>query len=1362
MPKKPGSPNKDSIFNVPDKEDKETQGLRDLFNRSASQIEGRRAQENEKRFGRSSQQKNSGQESGQGQETVPENDEKVRMSQIRRRLGFDISNPPKASENNSDVSLVDMRETLDEQGLVQAAQVVDAGKITEQRYMGPLNSQELDAALAGLELIDDDNPVTGDFGTFRSANVEFVDPEVEQVTANLGGGKDTIEVLRGDTLGETDDTEKEEVTAALGVRKPSGVAVRRGRVSGSQPALGAVKGGDDANTNKRGGGIPTRDLLPAANGDTLSEGDNSTNEVGQKEAQQIKQPNSENDGIPTRELQAARPQREKKDSGISTDELDNALDFKLGPAGGISYGEVSEMSLGINPQEASLGMGPAQEVTLGGISIPEKSLFRRPAEITLQQKPLRILRNDYVYAPRVFGSGDSHQSLEASLAGILESQSLTVSSTQGQKERAFFTKDDLGVLDNLGESKGDEPTQAFIFDIPRNITSDQRRSLGRLNFYEQIMHESPKMEMADGHTFTFDTFRYRQDEMKVYAQPNAKQEEKKRIFQENIRRERIYKERVSQEMIGKEFIVDGKKVRIISSGGGGGFSYGYIAQEFHKVENGQGKIIEEPKPDAKKLFIKFIDVTKAGSQMSEGTRDLLRDLTWKEINTMLNLQKGKNGFKDMPQLKGVMPFKVDGVGRNQEINDKEIRPVNVTITRDGAEVDVPSYFIDFEQDEDGTRMKNFIMPDHVVVAMTFEEDGKDLGKSLHEKIATQQGNRERYDFNIDLQNSLEQLLQEQTNLPPGYKEFVFKELQNLYASEPSFYKKDFKILEVLLHVLNNPTGNEQHRQVIKNEIERIYDVMEKEAAGREEVVDESIDAFIDRLDDIHKHGVVHRDIKLPNILGSGESMKLIDFGLAERKVELLDRETVMKYVHEGFRDVFERFAITHGDPDDWARFGSQLQEYLENSYDNSHGKKSAYDVFSKIHEICKSGGDEFGFGTKIPKETINNFVQQFQVVDPQRFPSAELNKHLVDLFTSYNYLLQGKDTAAAIAIANDIDHSGRDNLLGTPAKTFPPQLFVQSAKYRQWHEHVTSAIKRLQNVENSGQIEAKKVIDKQDLLILHNYYANLRGKGDSFSEIRYEEMQKVLSTQDVAVFNDFELKMAEIEVLKRSFINQYQSIYTMSKFAAMGHEKVDDYAGILTVAEMGAKFKLERKGAPKLVDYSLLEHSPDWMKMIRNVFMSLRRFDGSPYNPPVLGEALSCDALLENDLNSAIEGILNRPGLRDIVAAQRAWQEDNTIKDDVIYNAQLDVLVNHLGKFYGAARSYDKAVTSALVKHQNINSQLEANRGNRALQQQLEQALVAYNQAKQNKETFFQQTIPRFEQNVRADLDRVYQKFTQV
>lgn len=1351
MPKNPESKGKDSIFNVPEQEDEKTEGLRDLFNRSASQIERKRIEEDRKRFGWSKPQENSRQELGQ------EEKERVRMSQIRRRLGFDTSNPPKASESKPDVSLVDLDETFDEQGSVQANQIVNAADTLDQRYDGQLNAQELDAALAGLELIDDDRQGTDEFGTFRPTTVEFVDPEADQVTANIGGKKDTIEVLRGDTLDETDDTEKEEVTAALGARKPVGVAVKRGRGSGSQPALQVGGGENTTSTNKRGDDIPTRDLLPAANGDTLSEDDSMNQEVKQGALG-----NAKNDDISTRELQAARPQQENQRSGVSTRELDNALNFKLGPAGNINYGEVSEMSLGINPQEASLGMGPAHEFTLGGINIPEKSLFRNPEEFTVRQMPPRMLQNEYVYAPRVFGSADSHQGLEASLAGILESQSLTISGGQEQKEGIFFTQDDLGILDNLGESEGDEPTQAFIFDIPKNITSDQRRALGRLSFYEQIMHESPKMEMSDGHSFTFDTFRRRDDEMKVYAQANANQEEKNRVYQENINRERKYKERVSQEMMGKEFIADGRKVRITSSGGGGGFSYGYIAQEFHKVLNDQGETVEEPKPDTQKLFIKFIDVTKAGSQMSEGTRDLLRDLTWKEINTMLNLQKGENGFMDMPQIKGVMPFKVNGVGPKREINDEEIRPVKMKINRDGSEIDVPSYFIDFEQDKEGTRMKNFTMPDHVVVAMTFEEDGKDLGRSLYEEIATRQGGREHYEFNIGLQNSLDQLLQEQTNVPPGYKEFVFAELQKLYASEPSFYKKDFKILEVLLQVLNNPTGNEENRKVIKAEIERIYNVMEKEAVGREEIVDESIDAFVDRLDDIHKHGVVHRDIKLPNILGSGESMKLIDFGLAERKVELLDRETVMKYVHEGFRDVFERFAITHGDPDDWSRFGSQLQEYLENSYNNSNGETSAYDVFGKIHEICKGGGDELGFGTKIPTEKINSFIQQFQVVDNQRFPSSELNEHLVDLFTSYNYLLQGKDTAAAIAISNDIDHSGRDNLLGTPAKTFPAQLFVQSVKYRQWHEHVTSAIKRLQNVENSGQIEAKKVIDKQDLLILRNYYVKLSGKGDAFAEGRYEEVQKILSTQDPSDFNDFELKMGEIEVLKRSFVNQYQSIYTMSKFAAMGHEKVDDYAGILTVAEMGAKFKLERKGAPKLVDYSLLEHSPDWMKMIRNVFMSLRRFDGSPYNPPVLGEALGCDALLEKDLNSAIEGILNRPGLREIVAAQRAWQEDNTIKDDVIYNAQLDVLVNHLGKFYGAARSYDKAVTSALVRHQNINSQVEANRGNRALQQQLEQARIAYNQAKQNKETFFQQTIPRFEQNVRADLDRVYQKFTQV
>lgn len=1004
--------------------------------------------------------------------------------------------------------------------------------------------------------------------------------------------------------------------------------------------------------------------------------------------------------------------------------------------------------------QESLEKGP--RLNIGDFVRPgedEISLFRPAGENTLPSFHTERFVGGYHVSPSSRSLISLGPGLEVSLGALLQESQFRTGIGGAESERRegstqtplfnlpttseLFSEKELEAL--AGDYDPDQ-TQIFGIELPENTSLDQKRSIRQLQYYEEVMQQAPKMSLAEGEQFTFDTFRRRPQE-----------------------RGDIYEQRMIQEMMGKNFLIGGKNYQIISYGGGGGFSYGFIAQETRSIENpfANNKVEEQVNTQGEKLFVKFIDTSKAGSHMSRQTQDLFRHFTWREIDTMLNLSN--QGYDSSPEIKGILPFGGKYDAQSTSIDDFPITPKSVDYRNSDGELQtIESYFIDIEATDQDNRFAGFTIPERVVVAMTFEEGGEladSVKKDVAQEFEVELGTEHVLELSEQVRNALQQIIQEQnTQRQPAevgkiLKDFVEGVVEKTYQ-QPDSFSKFFVLVESLTTVLQHPGGGAAERQILQQEIEHLYSLIEEYQEIADKHVRQIDEDFVQKLKKLHTLGIVHRDLKLQNILGREGQSILIDFGLAEREVQLLDKEHTKGYIHQEIVGRFKKFLLDNGkDEEEFEALGAQLESFIKSQKEGD----DAFALFDHIRSICGRSGA----GERILEQKSEELIKDFLRINEneQDLFKRTRNEEACDLFTGYRYLLAGKDRAAALAISNPIDYMGRGMIFGTPNKTYPAQILTQSTNFGLWKAYVEERLNKLEEGTKRGTNEASQFIELRDLHMLVAHYEHLiqLGKANSKTSVRLEKIRAVLADQTGNDFTELELDDQELGILHKGFHHQYGEIRTVLKYAAMSQRQVDVFASVLTLLDLRANVKLDKESYPKLMDYSVVEfgYADEFAPFIRNLFLDLRRVDNSEFFTSKMQEVMNCDGVLRGDINAEILQAENRPSLKDVMSEQEQIDAKLTGKDLVLHNAQLNSLRVHLGRFYTVLRrelSDMRTEESALMRLRQQN----------AADPQLAPRIQALQDRVANKGNFFRSHLHRLNNTLRGDLQRIQQMYSEV
>jgi len=710
-------------------------------------------------------------------------------------------------------------------------------------------------------------------------------------------------------------------------------------------------------------------------------------------------------------------------------------------------------------------------------------------------------------------------------------------------------------------------------------TPVQEEVLSMIRNFDMIVGNIPQIEL-DGE-FSFNTLNHNEEEVALTQDEiDRKREELKkdlgltdvetqlRSWRDSLnkKRQQHYIERITNEMIGRKVKVGDAEYQIDGIGPTGGFSYGFYASP---VKDGAGE----------EMFLKFINMNKAKVQ-DQNTQDILRQFTMQEINVMNQL--GQLGYQHMPQLHGLLTFQhTEGAEDGSGFDEPIIRQ-----TMHVGNVEVPTTFLGLKRESGVNEQDSYVsvedikVPDYFIVAMDRVEGGQTF---LH---AVRHATESQHNTQPDVQeyspekvqpilNAIALILQKDTFVSTEDQitdQKRLDEIDKTYQKNISFEKYKDLIFTMSGYIqiadeLQGELGEDfsEHIAILKNEGARLYQELSRLQEGNFDVLSKKAAELVAAIEELHELGFVHKDLKNSNILSEQNHPMLIDYGLAERIPELLEKDMVLETIKDELVDYFvlfirnaihvksgksrsEQLQDFGGEENHFvAEFAQNISDYIDSQIAESEAGTHvlSLNLLKELQDMCEAIGREYyksspdQLGEFFRQGSVEAFLQSFYHQDhklmEQAFPVTYAQNHGMffeqekaqNIFAAYQYLLddagQGKNPhggyaqAAALAIANKMDYLGRGLMLGTPDKMYPPQMMEKSHLFHEFKRNIESQLQNILKAEVGGaRQKASRLINANEVSVLFGAYTQIVDKKD------------IYNWQDIEVIHKLNMQLTEL------------------------------------------------------------------------------------------------------------------------------------------------------------------------------------------------------------------------------------------
>lgn len=866
--------------------------------------------------------------------------------------------------------------------------------------------------------------------------------------------------------------------------------------------------------------------------------------------------------------------------------------------------------------------------------------------------------------------------------------------------------------------------------IPNGLMPSMPREevINRLRYYEGIVNEAGTIIMSKDDPITLDIFR---------LGSNESSEE--------------FSNRIRENMIGKRFSLgDGSLYEITNIGGSGGSSYGFIADKL--IEDSVTGRYKVPEISTEKVFIKVIYPNKGDFNSDPQLIDLKRHQNVWEIGIMMDLHR--QGFENSPEIKGVLPFGID-YSRSSDNNNVFYEPILRQYDPENKN-EPPTYFINKSKKVGDQSEYLLKIPECMMVVMSFSANGRNLSHTVHKRVNAEKVGapmNRTFDRFVKIENVLARGVIAVFN--EEYYKKIVERIKVSYRQNDSFNKFSDIVSDFLmiLSFLPNVDGQAVRNDILK-ELNVIYEYLDEEIRVTNPIVSNASDKLINVLDNLHNTGFAHRDVKLTNVLlkkiesgsFSEDDFIIIDYGLTERIVEpVLDKEILKDTIFQEIRHSFEGFLSGVGvENSDVTGFGEKLNDFLRKQKQGSDPMA----LFKEMERLCSE------FSPNVPnfKLILSNFIKSHLYVKKGALHGSIEDKR-VNFFSGYDYLLRNEIHSAWLSTANEQSYMGRGTFLGTPHKTYPPQLFSFSSNFVIESAHINDRMESFINTTDT--LLASRYIKIQDLPILINYYENISQNDDAL-KARAEFLREIIE-KDPKKFDSLELEAHEHIYLKRFFYRKYSELRTKIKYTVMPQVAVDDFSTILTILDLrgNVSFGLP-DGYPNLLQQSVLPYSDTWVPFIRNLFLGMKNLDGTDFFTPKMNDLLDVDLFMKGSLNEEMLAVNKRPSVRDVFEDQKKYDQSKKGHDWSFHYEQLLCLSSSLRSFYEKIDSYNQALSKL---HADILSGESVNNPDVQHRNAQREKMNRFNDAFRNKRKYFEDAKELFSREINSRWESLRQGF---